>query len=298
MPIVGAPKGAHRHTKSSTALHERSTQSLNKSSIVNQSAFGPKNGGGSKVATVNTSNGSMSLSKLQIKRVVERPVETKSLAQKNNIMELSAGDASVNARKNQVILTDNYRIQQEILLMKNRKMKLLASVEILTDKEKAEVRPNTPTTEAMRDSIKALAPIKIKSSKYLMGMNGHKAEDLMNNHSMITEENSHFVHSTSGLGRGSMITNESSFPNLSSFGPGDKGGGGWRGSVMKSESMEQIILPRATIMNNKIKGNRPCARDGHTGLLFEDMMIIFGGDRHTMSLNDIFSLNLDEVLRS
>lgn len=39
------------------------------------------------------------------------------------------------------------------------------------------------------------------------------------------------------------------------------------------------------IYNKNIK---PCARDGHSATLIEDQMVIFGGDRHLMSFNDLF----------
>ena len=34
------------------------------------------------------------------------------------------------------------------------------------------------------------------------------------------------------------------------------------------------------------------ARDGHTGLIFKDTFIVFGGDRHHMPFNDVFMLDL------
>lgn len=41
-----------------------------------------------------------------------------------------------------------------------------------------------------------------------------------------------------------------------------------------------------------IRGKRPAARDGHTGNVFEDNLIIFGGDRHQMPFNDSYVFNL------
>ena len=41
-----------------------------------------------------------------------------------------------------------------------------------------------------------------------------------------------------------------------------------------------------------VKGKRPAARDGHTGIVFEDHLIIFGGDRHHMPFNDSYVFNL------
>ena len=42
----------------------------------------------------------------------------------------------------------------------------------------------------------------------------------------------------------------------------------------------------------KILGKKPAARDGHTGVVYGDLFIVFGGDRHHMPFNDTFMLNL------
>lgn len=42
----------------------------------------------------------------------------------------------------------------------------------------------------------------------------------------------------------------------------------------------------------KINGKRPPARDGHTGIVYENYFIVFGGDRHHMPFNDTFYLDL------
>lgn len=44
--------------------------------------------------------------------------------------------------------------------------------------------------------------------------------------------------------------------------------------------------------SNIVVGKKPCARDGHVSVIIDDELIIFGGDRHQMSFNDIFKLNL------
>jgi hypothetical protein len=38
----------------------------------------------------------------------------------------------------------------------------------------------------------------------------------------------------------------------------------------------------------------PPARDGHSSLVYENVLIIFGGDRHHMPFNDLFMLDLDD----
>lgn len=45
-------------------------------------------------------------------------------------------------------------------------------------------------------------------------------------------------------------------------------------------------------------GKRPCARDGHCAVVTGEELVIFGGDRHQMSFNDIYKLNLTLALRS
>lgn len=42
----------------------------------------------------------------------------------------------------------------------------------------------------------------------------------------------------------------------------------------------------------KVQSKRPAARDGHTGLIYGENLIVFGGDRHHMPFNDMFTLDL------
>ena len=49
----------------------------------------------------------------------------------------------------------------------------------------------------------------------------------------------------------------------------------------------------ASLKHGKIEGNLPKPRDGHTGLIYnERYLVIFGGDRHHMPFNDLFTLDL------
>lgn len=42
-----------------------------------------------------------------------------------------------------------------------------------------------------------------------------------------------------------------------------------------------------------VKGKRPAARDGHTGLVYNNKyLLVFGGDRHHMPFNDTYVCNL------
>ncbi|CAD8052466.1 unnamed protein product [Paramecium sonneborni] len=55
--------------------------------------------------------------------------------------------------------------------------------------------------------------------------------------------------------------------------------------------ISKFLLP-ITGGQNTINGKKPCARDGHSVAVFQNYMILFGGDRHTMSFNDLYLLNL------
>lgn len=44
-------------------------------------------------------------------------------------------------------------------------------------------------------------------------------------------------------------------------------------------------------------GKKPCARDGQASCLVGNKMLIFGGDRHLMSFNDIYYFDLDLALK-
>jgi len=45
-------------------------------------------------------------------------------------------------------------------------------------------------------------------------------------------------------------------------------------------------------------GKKPCARDGHAGLIHEDSIIIIGGDRHMMSFNDVYFFKMDKAIQN
>lgn len=49
---------------------------------------------------------------------------------------------------------------------------------------------------------------------------------------------------------------------------------------------------RTDLLYGKVQGRRPPARDGHTGMVVNDMMIVFGGDRHHMPFNDTYRLDI------
>ena len=53
-----------------------------------------------------------------------------------------------------------------------------------------------------------------------------------------------------------------------------------------------IVAKNDNISGVRTQGKRPMARDGHTGLIFGDSFVVFGGDRHHMPFNDAFLLDL------
>lgn len=57
------------------------------------------------------------------------------------------------------------------------------------------------------------------------------------------------------------------------------------------ESSSKFLDPLKNT-SNLVFGKRPCARDGHCMAMLKDELIIFGGDRHQMSFNDIYKVNV------
>ena len=56
------------------------------------------------------------------------------------------------------------------------------------------------------------------------------------------------------------------------------------------------ISPSKAPRNSKVSGTRPRPRDGHSALIWDEYMIIFGGDRHHMPFNDLFSLHISKEI--
>ncbi len=68
------------------------------------------------------------------------------------------------------------------------------------------------------------------------------------------------------------------------------------GSMKTGDSNASPMMRRGDFSSDTIyhvRGKRPAARDGHTGLIYNDKyLIIFGGDRHHMPFNDTYVCNL------
>jgi hypothetical protein len=52
------------------------------------------------------------------------------------------------------------------------------------------------------------------------------------------------------------------------------------------------LSPTMAPRDSKVLGVKPRPRDGHSALMWGHKMIIFGGDRHHMPFNDLFSLDV------
>ena len=68
---------------------------------------------------------------------------------------------------------------------------------------------------------------------------------------------------------------------------------GRRKSINKTDFINLSPLKNSQpITSNKTSGHKPCARDGHSATIFEGKLMIYGGDRHKMCFNDLYSLDL------
>jgi hypothetical protein len=65
-------------------------------------------------------------------------------------------------------------------------------------------------------------------------------------------------------------------------------------------SKDTMNLPKVIYDSSKgqVIGKKPCARDGHAGLLHNECMIIIGGDRHMVSFNDAYLFMLGKGVDS
>lgn len=61
----------------------------------------------------------------------------------------------------------------------------------------------------------------------------------------------------------------------------------------KMEIQKQAEVSR---FNKMILGNRPCAREGHASVLFQNKMVIFGGSRLNIFLNDFYECDLEKLI--
>lgn len=62
------------------------------------------------------------------------------------------------------------------------------------------------------------------------------------------------------------------------------------------KKMEIQKFAEVSRFNKKILGNRPCAREGQASVLFQNKMVIFGGSRLKIFLNDFYECDLEKLL--
>ena len=72
--------------------------------------------------------------------------------------------------------------------------------------------------------------------------------------------------------------------------------GGMKGEENKTQS--PMRRPGEEMALVHVKGRRPAARDGHTGIVFENHMLVFGGDRHHMPFNDTYVLDVQGEIQN
>jgi len=73
---------------------------------------------------------------------------------------------------------------------------------------------------------------------------------------------------------------------------------GRRGSKKKGVTFFADVSKYQVPVDGKLVGHKPCARDGHSAFIIRNKMLVFGGDRHKMSFNDVYILSVDPLLKS
>jgi len=63
------------------------------------------------------------------------------------------------------------------------------------------------------------------------------------------------------------------------------------------KSKVSVLLNKSVVLNKEttIFSSVPIPRDGHTCNLYNNSMVIFGGDRNKFPLNDLFIFNFEKV---
>lgn len=66
-------------------------------------------------------------------------------------------------------------------------------------------------------------------------------------------------------------------------------------SMNASKNGKKLLISEEKKKFSLIKGKKPCARDGASGNLYNNKLLLFGGDRHLMTFHDLFFLSLDSL---
>lgn len=69
------------------------------------------------------------------------------------------------------------------------------------------------------------------------------------------------------------------------------------GSQTQKLVQSLLLNPQFKAGSSVLMGKKPCARDGQASCLINNKMLIFGGDRHLMSFNDLYYFDLDLALK-
>jgi N-acetylneuraminic acid mutarotase len=72
--------------------------------------------------------------------------------------------------------------------------------------------------------------------------------------------------------------------------------------LKKMDHLEPVKLSLyngpASPMQGRVDGRVPHSRDGHSAVLYENLMLVFGGDRHQMAFNDFYAYSVSENNRN
>ncbi|EAR97403.2 kelch motif protein (macronuclear) [Tetrahymena thermophila SB210] len=138
-------------------------------------------------------------------------------------------------------------------------------------------QPHSPTRNL--DNQKKKEFFQKKAEMLAQLQTGEDEEKMMRNNSNSP---------TSEAMKNALITIGNPMPELKQ---GKKGKTTDFGRITFSKFLEPIKCPA----NSKV-GKKPCARDGHAAAILQRKLYIFGGDRHKMSFNDMFALDLEKCL--
>lgn len=70
-----------------------------------------------------------------------------------------------------------------------------------------------------------------------------------------------------------------------------------KGGTIITPKLVETIKRLPTVKDGKVHGRRAGARDGHSATIYKGQLLIFGGDRHKMSYNDVFIFDLDRFFQ-
>ena len=81
-------------------------------------------------------------------------------------------------------------------------------------------------------------------------------------------------------------TSESMLKTLELIGDQEQTKKSFQNEIMYDPSMKYVI------------GKKPCARDAHSCLVYNNKMLLMGGDRHLMSFSDLYFFDFTKGLES